>query len=78
VLVPNSRDRADLFQAVVADERGRFTFRGVAPGGYRVFAWVTLEPFAYFDPLLLKRFENDAVAIQVTESASLNVTVKAR
>ena len=76
VLVPDRRERIDLFRSVTTDDAGRFTCRGVAPGAYKVFAWTALEPFAYFDPAVLKRFENDATAVRISESSTAAVTVK--
>ncbi|HEX4999962.1 MAG TPA: carboxypeptidase-like regulatory domain-containing protein [Terriglobia bacterium] len=38
-LVPENRNRRDLYQSGVSDAAGRFHFDGVAPGTYEVFAW---------------------------------------
>lgn len=76
VLVPADRTRRDLFARATTDEAGRVTFRGVAPGAYKVFAWTTLEPFAYYDEALLKSVDAAATAVQVGESARLGVAIR--
>ena len=76
VLVPADRTRRDLFARATTDEAGRVTFRGVAPGAYKIFAWMTLEPFAYYDEALLKSVDAGATAVQVGESARLGVAIR--
>jgi len=75
VLVPDERSRLDLFKSVAADQAGRFEFRGVTPGSYKLFAWTALDPFAYFDGAILSAAERDATAIRVAESSRLDVAV---
>src|SRR4029453_8216375 len=43
VVVPDQRDRHDLFRAAAVDRDGRVTIRGLAPGGYSAFAFSGLE-----------------------------------
>jgi hypothetical protein len=50
VLVPSQRDRVDLYRSTMTDPTGHFTFDGVAPGEYKMFAWDKFEPYEYFDP----------------------------
>ena len=38
VLIPETRERLDLYKRATADESGRFTILGIPPGGYRLFA----------------------------------------
>jgi hypothetical protein len=77
VLVPADRTRLDLFRSATTDERGRFTLRGVAPGEYRLFAWTPTEPFAYFDPAVLKRFDAGSIVVRVTPASTSTVTLVA-
>jgi hypothetical protein len=77
VLVPADRTRLDLFRSATTDERGRFTLRGVAPGEYGLFAWTATEPFAYFDPAVLKRFDAGSIPVRVTPSSTSTVTLVA-
>lgn len=78
VLVPDNRARIDLFKVSAADQSGRFTFRGVAPGGYKVLSDAALESFAYFDPQVSQRAESSTAAVRVAESTRLDLTVRHR
>mgnify|MGYP001259414705 CR=1 FL=1 len=55
---------------------GRFTFRGITPGDYRIFAWEDIEPFAYFDPAVVKQYEALGKAIRVQEASSESAEVR--
>jgi hypothetical protein len=76
VLIPdNGRERGDLFRQVTTDGSGKFRIENVAPGSYKVFAWQALEPYTYFDPDVLRRFEDRGVAARVAESSHVTVRV---
>lgn len=71
VLVPEqSRGRQDLYKTAVTDQEGRFTFRGIAPGDYRIFAWEDIEPFSYFDPAVIKQYEAAGKLVHIQESSN--------
>jgi hypothetical protein len=77
VLVPErERKRTDLYKTAASDANGRFLFRSVPPGDYRLFGWEALESYAYFDPELLRRVESQGVPLHVSESAGNIVTLK--
>jgi hypothetical protein len=59
VLVPDEPRRAQtrLYKDVSTDQYGRFNIKGIAPGGYKLFAWEEVESGAYQDPDFLKAFE---------------------
>jgi len=60
------------FYAVeAADESGHFTFRGVTPGRYKLYAFEELEPSAYEDPGFLSAFEERSEAFSVAEGAHI-------
>ncbi len=69
VLVPDEkrRHREDLFQRQTSDQNGRFSFRGVPPGDYLLFAWDKIDSGVYRDPAFLERFEDEAVKVSVKE-----------
>lgn len=78
VLVPNTpRDRPDLFKTMTTGADGRFSLSGIAPGEYRLFAWRDPEPYAYFDPEVVKRFDPLGVPVSVSESSAQSVDVRA-
>lgn len=78
VLVPDERrrHRLDLFKNVAADQHGRFTIRGIAPGDYRLFAWLEVDSGAWQDPDFLKPFERDAAAVSLKENGRETVQLK--
>jgi len=77
VLIPDEhRDRPELFRSAVTDKSGKFTFRGVTPGNYKIFAWESLEPNAYYDPQILRQYEDQGKQVRVLESDKTIVDVK--
>jgi 5-hydroxyisourate hydrolase-like protein (transthyretin family) len=76
VLIPDRRDRTELFQRVTTDREGRFIFASVAPGAYKVFAWEALESYAYFDAEFMRQAEQRGKAIQLTESDKQGLDVR--
>ena len=63
-------------QSVETDAAGRFSLAGIAPGDYRLFAWEALEPYAWFDPDVLRPFESMGQPIHVAESSAQSIDVR--
>lgn len=78
VLVPDERrrHREDLFLQQSSDQNGRFSFRGVPPGEYKVFAWDKIEFGVYRDPAFLERFEDAGAKVSVKERSIAAAEVK--
>jgi len=77
VIVPDrARHRADLYRTSMTDANGRFSMSSVPPGDYKVFAWETIDEYAWFDPDFLGRFEAAGRAVRVVESAAQAVEVR--
>jgi hypothetical protein len=76
VLIPDQRNRRDLYKRESSDQNGHFTMKGVPPAGYRLFAWEDLEPFAYNDPEILRRYEQAGTEVKVSESSKATLEVK--
>jgi len=76
VLIPDQRNRRDLYKTASSDQNGHFTMKGLTPGGYRLFAWEDLEPFAYNDPETLRRYEQAGTEVKVSESSKATLEVK--
>lgn len=78
VLVPDEkrRHREDLFFQQSSDQNGRYSFRGVPPGEYKVFAWDKIESGIYRDPAFLERFEDEGVKVSVKARSTAAAEVK--
>jgi hypothetical protein len=76
VLIPESnRDRSELFRPVTADPVGHFIVSNVAPGDYKLAAWEAIEPFAFFDPDLIKQADDTGKLVHVAESSKQTVNI---
>jgi len=70
VLIPDrNRERRDVYKTANTDQNGHFTMLGVSPGDYKLFAWEDIEQFSYFDPDVLKQFDDKGKPIHIVESA---------
>ena len=77
VLIPDQlRSRQDLYKTAVTDQNGRFTIRGITPGDYRLFAWEDIEPFSYYDPEVLRQYEQQGKLVRIQEGAADAVDAK--
>jgi hypothetical protein len=76
VLIPDARQRIELYKAATTDQTGRFVMRGLTPGDYKLFAWEALENYGYFDPDVMRRAEALGKPVHVGESAKLAVEGK--
>ena len=58
------------------DENGTFTFQGLKPGDYRVFAWEDIEDGAYNNPEFLKVWSSRATDVTLDPSGKQSVQMK--
>ncbi len=65
-----------LNKSATADQDGRFTLTGVAPGDYRLYAWEEAQSEVLRDPGLAKPFEPKSVSVSVEESGAQRVELK--
>jgi hypothetical protein len=72
---PSRRQNATLFKTAIANAEGAFSFQGVRPGSYRVFAWESISDGAYLNPLFLSKYEANGVAASVGGGTTSNVAV---
>ena len=75
VLVPQSKERAELYRAVEADDAGRFRFKTVVPGEYRVYGWETVLQYAWMDPDVMRPLKNKGEAVSILEGSPQSVQV---
>jgi hypothetical protein len=77
-LIPDKpRYRTELFKTTMTTPDGRFTFAGIAPGDYKLFAWDGLERMAFFDPEILAQFEERGMPLRFLEASEQTVELKA-
>jgi hypothetical protein len=76
VLIPDDREKKFLYKKVTADHSGRYEFKVVAPGAYKVFSWEALEQHAYYDPEVLSRYDAQGLAIRVQESSKQTLDLR--
>jgi hypothetical protein len=77
VLIPDQhRDRNDLFRNTTSDSNGKYTLRGIPPGEYKLFAWDSMEQYAWFDPDVLAKFESQGKPVHVIESSNQTIDLK--
>jgi hypothetical protein len=76
VLAPDS-GRYPLFKEMRTGDNGSYSFKGVAPGDYKILAWTDIETGAYQDPEFLKRYESKAEKLSLKESDRKTVALKA-
>ncbi len=70
VLVPDSeelRRSPRMYRSTQAQDQGKFVFKGVPPGSYKLFAFDEVEPNAWLDPDFLKPVEALGEPISVAE-----------
>jgi hypothetical protein len=79
VLVPleaELRLSPHAYRFTATDSRGAFTFKAVRPGGYRLFAFASIAPFAWMDPGILNGVEDLGQDLVVNESERLTRHLK--
>jgi hypothetical protein len=76
VLVPQEKDRRErdiFFRTALSDASGRFNFRTVIPGEYRVYSWEDAAYGAWMDPDFMKPVESKGEAASVGDGAQVSV-----
>jgi hypothetical protein len=77
-LIPaqNRRGNLLLYKSISADQDGRFSLRGVAPGEYTLLAWAESEANATRNADFLKEFETRGILLTVREGLTSNANVR--
>jgi hypothetical protein len=76
LLLPEQRSRTDLYTFVQTDQNGRFQFSRLSPGGYKIFAWETVDTYSFYDPDFIRQFEQLGKRIDVAESSNGTVDIR--
>jgi hypothetical protein len=75
VLAPSSQTYS-LFKETWTGEDGSYSIKGIAPGEYGILAWDDIEPGAYQDPEVLKRYGGNAERLALKEGDRRNLMLK--
>ena len=78
VLVPEEklRNKTALFKTTATDPAGKFSFRGIPPGDYSIFAWDYVEQGAYYNRDFLRPYEMDAAPVHIEPKSESTVTME--
>lgn len=78
-VVPDAPRRATglLYRSVVTDPNGRFEIHGIAPGSYKLFAWVELEGAAYRNAEFMKNFEERGTPAKIEKGSRVSIDLTA-
>ena len=60
-------DSGEIYR-VTTDTQRNFSFAGVKPGTYRLFAWPGVDTVEYRNPLVLSKYNNDSTEVRVDQS----------
>lgn len=76
-MIPDTarRDRPSAYKSASLGEGGTFTFRGLAPGQYTIFALPEVEDGSWYDPDFVRTLEGKGVAVKLAEGQSETVQV---
>jgi len=79
VLVPDlsQSENYQKYKTQSTDQYGNFDLHGIAPGDYKLFSWVEVEPDAWQDPEFLKQFEDKGQRITLQDGDHSTVKVTA-
>lgn len=78
VLVPqlSRRNNVMYYDRVNIDPKGHFTFTGIAPGDYKVFAFERLADSAERNPEFLARYETLGASVTINSAGTKQVRVR--
>jgi hypothetical protein len=65
LLLPDMRQRNELYRTTTADATGRFHFDRIPPGDYKVFSWAEIEDGAWYDPEFMKNNESRGTPVRI-------------
>jgi hypothetical protein len=77
-LIPSDRrSRLDLYRTDVSREDGSFSLRGIAPGDYKLFAWMNPETNAYLNVEYMRFYEEFGTPVHVARGVNSPVSLRA-
>lgn len=77
-LIPSgNRSRLDLYRTDVSREDGSFSIRGIAPGDYKLFAWINPESNAYLNVDYMRAYEGYGIPVSIIPGENPQVSLRA-
>jgi hypothetical protein len=77
-LIPSDRrSRLDLYRTDVSREDGSFSLRGIAPGDYKLFAWMNPETNAYLNAEYMRYYEDFGTPVRIAPGENPPVSLRA-
>jgi hypothetical protein len=77
VLIPERRERRDLYREVWTDNNGRFEILNLPPENYQLFAWEFEEYQMWLDPHFLRLYEGKGVPVRIEKGSRAIVKLQA-
>jgi hypothetical protein len=75
-LVPDLRERRDLYKLTSSDAGGKFSFGAIPPGRYKLFSAAGLDVGAFYDPDVIRQFESVGTPVTIGDSSNITVQLK--
>ncbi len=63
-VVAQSEDSGEIYETTT-DKQRRFSFNGLRPGSYQLYAWPGVDTVEYRNPKVLKRYNQDSTSAEV-------------
>ena len=77
ILLPDARNRNELYRTTTTDASGRFHFDRVVPGDYKVFSWEDVEDGAWYDADFMTANESHGMPVHIGEGGAETARVEA-
>jgi hypothetical protein len=65
-----------FYDRTISDEKGQFTFTGIAPGEYKVFAFEQLPDTAEQNPTFIARYETLGLTVAVNPRTTTDIRTR--
>jgi hypothetical protein len=75
-LLPDARQRTELFRSTTTDGAGNFRFDKVPPGDYKIFAWTEVDNGSWYDTEFMRNYESRGSAVRVREDSREYVRIE--
>ena len=78
VLVPDALRRSNFmfYDRTIADGKGQFSFEGIPPGEYKVFAFDQLSDTAEWNPAFIARYDTLGIPVKVNSRSTTEVRAR--